>query len=66
MYIGIFQKKTLEKFIILQRILILIYYILSIRLLYYLLLEFFFGKNNHSWKLQEDNDPKYTSGKAKK
>jgi len=26
----------------------------------------FFGKNNHSWKLQEDNDPKHTSGKAKK
>ena len=26
----------------------------------------FFGKNNHSWKLQEDNNPKHISGKAKK
>src|SRR5579871_3390565 len=24
----------------------------------------FFGEDNDSWKLQEDNDPKYTSGKA--
>jgi transposase len=26
----------------------------------------FFGKDNHNWILQEDNDPKHTSGKAKK
>ena len=26
----------------------------------------FFGKNNYSWILQEDNDPKHTSGKAKR
>ena len=26
----------------------------------------FFGKDNHSWILQEDNDPKHTSGKAQK
>ena len=26
----------------------------------------FFGKDNNSWKLQEDNDPKHTSGKAQK
>ena len=24
----------------------------------------FFGEDNNNWKLQEDNDPKYTSGKA--
>src|SRR5579871_3494863 len=41
MYMGTFQKKALEKFIASQRILILIYYVLSMRLLYYLLLEFF-------------------------
>ena len=26
----------------------------------------FFGEGDHSWKLQEDNDPKHTSGKAQK
>jgi transposase len=26
----------------------------------------FFGEDNNSWKLQEDNDPKHTSGKAQK
>jgi transposase len=26
----------------------------------------FFGEDNHSWLLQEDNDPKHTSGKAQK
>ena len=26
----------------------------------------FFGEDNHSWKLQEDNDPKHRSGKAQK
>ncbi|HWY33658.1 MAG TPA: transposase [Nitrosopumilaceae archaeon] len=26
----------------------------------------FFGKHNHSWILQEDNDPKHTSKKAQK
>jgi hypothetical protein len=26
----------------------------------------FFGENNHSWKLQEDNDPKHMSEKAQK
>ena len=26
----------------------------------------FFGKNNYSWILQEDNDPKHISGKAQK
>ena len=36
-----FLEKFLEKFIALQRILILIYYILFIRIPYYLLLEFF-------------------------
>jgi transposase len=25
----------------------------------------FFGEDNNNWKLQEDNDPKHTSGKAK-
>lgn len=28
--------------------------------------EIFFGKDNNSWILQEDNDPKHMSGKAKK
>ena len=28
--------------------------------------EIFFGKDNHSWKLQEDNDPKHMSKKAQK
>ena len=28
--------------------------------------EIFFSKDNHSWILQEDNDPKHTSGKAQK
>ena len=26
----------------------------------------FFGEDNHSWNLQEDNDPKYTSEKAQR
>ena len=26
----------------------------------------FFGKDNNSWKLQEDNNPKHISGKAQK
>ena len=26
----------------------------------------FFGKDNHSWSLQEDNDPKHMSKKAQK
>ena len=26
----------------------------------------FFGEDDNSWKLQEDNDPKHTSGKAQK
>ena len=26
----------------------------------------FFGEDNNSWKLQEDNDPKHTSGKVQK
>ena len=26
----------------------------------------FFGEDNNSWKLQEDNDPRHTSGKAKR
>ena len=26
----------------------------------------FFGQDDNSWKLQEDNDPKHTSGKAQK
>ena len=26
----------------------------------------FFGEDNNSWKLQDDNDPKYTSGKAQR
>src|SRR5215470_9213268 len=28
--------------------------------------EIFFGKDNHNWILQEDNDPKHTCGKAQK
>ena len=44
----------------------MIYYILSIRILYYLLLEFFLREDNYNQILQEDNDPKYTCGKTKK
>src|SRR5271154_270562 len=44
MFMGVFQRKDLEIFIALQRIWIVSYYVLFIRLLYYLLLGNYLGK----------------------
>ena len=42
----------------------LINHVKSISILYYQLLQLFFGKDKDKWILQEDNDPKHSSKKA--